>query len=134
MCKGVCYVCMYVCMWWLRMFRMPVKLTTLVDFPLYGFDMSPHLAPGYRGATPSSLWSPWKRPSSCKLSLKRESNAYDLYAICNHHGQDLQSGHYTGTYRAFFVNYFSRSSNVIQCFLCCCCIALWGNFERKLKA
>lgn len=76
--------------------RMPVKLTTLVDFPLYGFDMTPHLAPGYRGTSPPTLWSPWRRPSSCKQSLKRESNAYDLYAICNHHGQDLQSGHYTG--------------------------------------
>ncbi|KAK7605335.1 hypothetical protein V9T40_007193 [Parthenolecanium corni] len=75
--------------------RMPVKLTTLVDFPLYGFDMTPHLAPGYRGTSPPTLWSPWRRPSSCKQSLKRDSNAYDLYAICNHHGQDLQSGHYT---------------------------------------
>ncbi|KAL6990352.1 Ubiquitin carboxyl-terminal hydrolase 31 [Sarracenia purpurea var. burkii] len=76
--------------------RMPVKLSTLVDFPLYGFDLTPHLAPGYRGSSPPSLWSPWKRPSACKQSLKRESNAYDLYAVCNHHGQDLQSGHYTG--------------------------------------
>lgn len=78
--------------------RMPVKLTTLVDFPLYGFDMTPHLAPGYRESSPPSLWSPWRRPSVCKQSSKRDSNAYDLYAVCNHHGQDLQNGHYTGSH------------------------------------
>ncbi|KAJ4444321.1 hypothetical protein ANN_06113 [Periplaneta americana] len=56
--------------------RAPAKLTTLVDFPLYGFDMSPHLAnrppngnsvapPGMLGSPPGSGvlgglgWSPW---------------------------------------------------------------------------
>ena len=31
-----------------------------------------------------------------------ETNAnfsYDLYAVCNHHGDDLQGGHYTATCR-----------------------------------
>lgn len=75
--------------------RSPVKLTTIVDFPLYGFDMTPHLAPGCRGTSPQPLWSPWRRPPPCKQSVRKDNNVYDLYAICNHHGQDLQNGHYT---------------------------------------
>ncbi len=27
------------------------------------------------------------------------NNTYDLYAVCNHHGDDLQGGHYTATCR-----------------------------------
>lgn len=92
--------------------RAPAKLTTLVDFPLYGFDMSPHLAnrpspsgnsvapPGMLGSPPGGGgvlgglgWSPWKRPR--RTPLRYDDNVYDLYAICNHHGQDLQGGHYT---------------------------------------
>jgi ubiquitin carboxyl-terminal hydrolase 31 len=80
--------------------RSTAKLTTLVDFPLYGFDMSPHLARRARGGNegggvPGGLgWSPWKRPR--RQTSRHEDNVYDLYAICNHHGQDLQGGHYTG--------------------------------------
>lgn len=41
-------------------------------------------------------WSPWKKPRNKDHALaKFDENVYDLYAICNHHGQDLQSGHYT---------------------------------------
>ncbi|XP_074094318.1 ubiquitin carboxyl-terminal hydrolase 31 [Cotesia typhae] len=79
------------------------KLTMLVDFPLFGFDMTPHLAHGgiqnhTNNATLGSLgWSPWKKPRTRQHSapIKYEDNVYDLYAICNHHGQDLQGGHYT---------------------------------------
>jgi hypothetical protein len=78
--------------------RSTAKLTTLVDFPLYGFDMTPHLASRSRvegGGVPGGLgWSPWKRPR--RQTSRHEDNVYDLYAICNHHGQDLQGGHYTG--------------------------------------
>lgn len=74
--------------------------------------MSPHLAnrpppgnsvavPGMLGSPPGSGgvlgglgWSPWKRPR--RTPLRHDDNVYDLYAICNHHGQDLQGGHYTG--------------------------------------
>lgn len=75
--------------------------------------MSPHLAnrpapPGNSVAPPNMLgsppgsggllgglgWSPWKRPR--RTPLRHDDNVYDLYAICNHHGQDLQGGHYTG--------------------------------------
>nr|CAD7404748.1 unnamed protein product [Timema cristinae] len=75
------------------------KLTTLVNFPLDGFDMTPHLA-SQTGTGPPSLtslgglgWSPWKRPR--RTPPRYDDNVYDLYAICNHHGQDLQGGHYT---------------------------------------
>lgn len=83
--------------------RSTSKLTILVDFPLYGFDMTPHLAHTVTSHTNSvnSLvghgWSPWKkpRPRNQPNLPKYDENVYDLYAICNHHGQDLQGGHYT---------------------------------------
>ncbi|XP_014219566.1 ubiquitin carboxyl-terminal hydrolase 31-like [Copidosoma floridanum] len=83
--------------------RSTSKLTMLVDFPLYGFDMTPHLA--HNGvqsthtpvATSGGLgWSPWKKPRTRQFNIpNNDENVYDLYAICNHHGQDLQGGHYT---------------------------------------
>ncbi|KAG8239261.1 hypothetical protein J437_LFUL010651 [Ladona fulva] len=103
--------------------RSTTKLTTLVEFPLYGFDMGPHLAdrlPRNNGSNGTGAqnnvsnnyshgdtigsvgplgglgWSPWKRPRSRHIQRREEDNVYDLYAICNHHGQDLQGGHYTG--------------------------------------
>lgn len=85
-------------MYFLYVIRSPVKLTTLVDFPQYGFDMSPHLSPG-AGQTdaPGLLWSPWRRPRSPpRPPPHADEYTYDLYAVCNHHGQDLQGGHYTG--------------------------------------
>lgn len=67
----------------------------LVDFPLYGFDMSSHLVGPPRDMTGSvALWSPWRRT---RRTLTYDDNVYDLYAVCNHHGSDLQGGHYTGT-------------------------------------
>ncbi|KAK0076107.1 hypothetical protein PV325_005856 [Microctonus aethiopoides] len=76
------------------------KLTMLVDFPLYGFDMTNHLA--HRGVTSHTNittlngWSRWtKSRARPHIIPKYDENVYDLYAICNHHGQDLQGGHYT---------------------------------------
>lgn len=40
------------------------------------------------------VWSPWKRHK--KFNVAEGDHVYDLYAICNHHGRDLQGGHYTG--------------------------------------
>lgn len=87
--------------------RSTSKLTMLVDFPLYGFDMTPHLAHGSVQNNNTNVvtiggigWpklSPWKkpRPRTHNNIQKYDENVYDLYAICNHHGQDLQGGHYT---------------------------------------
>lgn len=83
--------------------RATTKLTTMVEFPLEGFDMSPHVAnrtaqsSAHMNGTTVSLagtnWSPWKRPKS--HTLRQDDYVYDLYAVCNHHGKDLQGGHYT---------------------------------------
>ncbi|XP_026279362.1 ubiquitin carboxyl-terminal hydrolase 31 [Frankliniella occidentalis] len=80
--------------------RSPAKLTTLVNFPLYGFDMTPHLAPAAQDNSGMQTlgglgWSPWKRPRRHHSGSRYDDNVYDLYAVCNHHGQDLQLGHYT---------------------------------------
>lgn len=73
------------------------KLTTMVDFPLNNFDMSKHLA---RDST--SLSSPSKKgeknryqlPSSHHLNFAK-GHKYDLYAVCYHQGDTLETGHYT---------------------------------------
>ncbi|KAJ8973179.1 hypothetical protein NQ317_007155 [Molorchus minor] len=77
------------------------KLTTMVEFPVYGFDMTPHLAHKRNTLNRSDMvtetdgynsWSPWKR---ARKPSNSSDNMYDLYAICYHHGTDLETGHYT---------------------------------------
>ncbi|XP_001606702.2 ubiquitin carboxyl-terminal hydrolase 31 isoform X1 [Nasonia vitripennis] len=85
--------------------RSTSKLTMLVDFPLYGFDMTPHLARnGVQAQQLSQVttttvgigWPTFKKHTSKQQPVTNyDNNVYDLYAICNHHGQDLQGGHYT---------------------------------------
>lgn len=86
------------------------KLTTLVKFPLTGFDMSPHLARD-SNAEASSVsngtednWSPWRKTTNryTKHSSNHYNqnslpmdNRYDLYAVCYHQGDTLETGHYT---------------------------------------
>ncbi|KAG1703682.1 Ubiquitin carboxyl-terminal hydrolase 31 [Nymphon striatum] len=78
------------------------KLETLVEFPMTGLDMGPNTV--YRNHNNNyhhfnnnnhnqlNYWSPWKRHKN--FFQKSDENIYDLYAVCNHHG-NLQSGHYT---------------------------------------
>lgn len=90
------------------------KLTTMVKFPLNAFDMSPHLA---RGSTSSNdslnkedsgggsnssrhlSGSPWRKPREHYKYKEKEKepkdNRYDLYAVCYHQGETLETGHYT---------------------------------------
>ena len=101
------------------------KLSTLVDFPLEGYDMSPfvtnnskcHELQDQEPQPPSgpeqdshnyqnvltSVLSSFKKDkvdSQTNPVQGRPSNfVYDLYAVCNHHGDDLQGGHYTATCR-----------------------------------
>ncbi|CAK8696346.1 unnamed protein product [Clavelina lepadiformis] len=56
------------------------KLSTRVEFPITGLNMSKHL---YR--PDSSYAGQWSSSVDC---------LYDLYAVCNHYG-NLNSGHYT---------------------------------------
>ncbi|XP_047490078.1 ubiquitin carboxyl-terminal hydrolase 31-like [Penaeus chinensis] len=78
------------------------KLSTTVKFPLMGFDISEHVASRTTGNNTQNnvdsgvlggVWSPWKRPK--RYVPHNEENVYDLYAVCNHHGKDMQGGHYT---------------------------------------
>ncbi|XP_065369930.1 uncharacterized protein Usp15-31 [Calliphora vicina] len=91
------------------------KLTTMVNFPLHSFDMSPHLARGINETNPtsnslsadvgnSSVFnrpSPWRKSkpgdsrSSTLSSRENRETRYDLYAVCYHQGDTLETGHYT---------------------------------------
>ena len=57
--------------------RGPMKITIPVEIPLNNLDLSAFVR-GY----------------------KRDSYIYDLYAVCNHHGNFSKSGHYTATIRS----------------------------------
>jgi ubiquitin C-terminal hydrolase len=57
--------------------RGPTKITIPVEIPLKNLDLSAFVR-GY----------------------KRDSYVYDLYAVCNHHGNFSKSGHYTATIRS----------------------------------
>jgi ubiquitin C-terminal hydrolase len=57
--------------------RGPAKITIPVEIPLQNLDLSSFVR-GY----------------------KRDSYIYDLYAVCNHHGNFSKSGHYTATIRS----------------------------------
>lgn len=66
----------------------------MVEFPLNDLDMTPHLV--RRGAavdSPSHSRSPRRRPS--RAAVSPADNLYDLFAVCYHHGDDLETGHYT---------------------------------------
>ncbi|KAK2111148.1 Ubiquitin carboxyl-terminal hydrolase 43 [Saguinus oedipus] len=56
--------------------------------------MAPHVA--QRSTSPEAglgPWPSWKQPGCLPTSYPLDF-LYDLYAVCNHHG-NLQGGHYT---------------------------------------
>lgn len=67
----------------------------MVEFPLNDFDMTPHLAKRDSPAADSPGHSKSPRRRSSKVSSNPQENVYDLYGICYHHGDDLETGHYT---------------------------------------
>lgn len=72
------------------------KLTTMVTFHLTGFDMSPHLVKSETTCNGGgSLRKKSAKRNMSKLSLTNEDNRYDLYAVCYHQGDTLETGHYT---------------------------------------
>ncbi|XP_055318006.1 ubiquitin carboxyl-terminal hydrolase 31 [Sitodiplosis mosellana] len=77
------------------------KLTTTVQFPLTNFDMSPHLArettntTNTNGFMTEDNWSPWRKLKRKDLKDDLRNNRYDLYAVCYHQGDTLETGHYT---------------------------------------
>ena len=88
------------------------KLETMVNFPMDGFDMSPNMArapdavpttgppTNSNGLRVLSAFSPWKHPKRFRMGGRdAEDTTYELYSVCNHHGSDLQGGHYTAVCR-----------------------------------
>ncbi|XP_059613604.1 ubiquitin carboxyl-terminal hydrolase 31 [Phlebotomus argentipes] len=82
------------------------KLTTMVKFPLNGFDMSPHLArspteSGSLDPNDGDNWSPWKlmKRRDQNINGSQKDTKYDLYAVCYHQGDTLETGHYTAACR-----------------------------------
>lgn len=75
------------------------KLTTMVDFPLVNFDMSKHLARDSMNSTSPTKKGEKNRyqvPSSHQLNFPKD-HKYDLYAVCYHQGDTLETGHYTAS-------------------------------------
>lgn len=71
-----------------------VKMQNMVRFPLMGMDMAPHVVKRSQSSwSLPSHWSPWRRPYG--LGRNPDDYLYDLYAVCNHHG-NMHGGHYTG--------------------------------------
>lgn len=74
------------------------KLTTMVNFPLTGFDLSTwHLAQGSMNGSSSvnSTLSRKAKPSKTGTLSMHEDPRYDLYSVCYHQGDTLETGHYT---------------------------------------
>ncbi|KAM9393477.1 ubiquitin carboxyl-terminal hydrolase 31 [Pholidichthys leucotaenia] len=70
-----------------------LKMQNLVRFPLMGMDMAPHVVKRSQSSwSLPSHWSPWRRPYG--LGRNPDDYLYDLYAVCNHHG-NMHGGHYT---------------------------------------
>ncbi|TRY86249.1 hypothetical protein DNTS_015824 [Danionella cerebrum] len=70
-----------------------VKMQNIVRFPLLGMDMAPHVVKRSQSSwSLPSHWSPWRRPYG--LGRNPDDYLYDLYAVCNHHG-NMHGGHYT---------------------------------------
>lgn len=76
--------------------RTSTKLTAMVEFPINDFDMTPHLVRRNTQIveSPGHSRSPRRRHSKTPATNPQE-NMYDLYAICYHLGDDLETGHYT---------------------------------------
>ncbi|KAL7736575.1 hypothetical protein ACLKA6_015217 [Drosophila palustris] len=81
------------------------KLTTMVKFPLTAFDMAPHLARGVREGNSlghameqqahKKSRSSDSRSSTLNSRAEPKDTRYDLYAVCYHQGDTLETGHYT---------------------------------------
>uniref|UniRef100_A0A3B3B4R2 ubiquitinyl hydrolase 1 n=1 Tax=Oryzias melastigma TaxID=30732 RepID=A0A3B3B4R2_ORYME len=70
-----------------------VKMQNMVRFPLMEMDMAPHVVKRSQSSwSLPSHWSPWRR--SYGLGRNPDDYLYDLYAVCNHHG-NMHGGHYT---------------------------------------
>lgn len=68
-------------------------MQNMVRFPLLGMDMAPHVVKRSQSSwSLPSHWSPWRRPYG--LGRNPDDYLYDLYAVCNHHG-NMHGGHYT---------------------------------------
>lgn len=88
------HICEIRCVWILQEGDRRVKMQNMVHFPLIGMDMAPHMVKRSQSSwSLPSHWSPWRRPYG--LGRNSEDYLYDLYAVCNHHG-NMHGGHYTG--------------------------------------
>ena len=78
------------------------KLSTMVECPLESYDMSPFVTNNGKkmiienNAVWISKFFNTERKKEMQ-DLDKGQFVYDLYAVCNHHGDDLQGGHYTAT-------------------------------------
>jgi ubiquitin carboxyl-terminal hydrolase 8 len=91
------------------------KLTTPVWFPVTGLDIGKYVAAGTRNDMDSvdNLIGGHRGSNGFGESSSSDNKyVYDLFAVCNHKGQNMANGHYTGMIYFFFVN------NLKSCSFC----------------
>ena len=81
------------------------KLTTPVWFPVSNLDMS-----NYVKLSDGSNQDEILNESYSSNGSNNSKYIYDLYAVCNHKGQNMANGHYTGK---FLTLYRENSINLV---------------------
>ncbi len=75
------------------------KLTTPVWFPVTSLDIEKYVAGSSKGdfdCVDNNYESNAARKTAGSSDYDSKAYIYDLFAVCNHKGQNMASGHYTG--------------------------------------
>ncbi|CAJ0933765.1 unnamed protein product, partial [Mesorhabditis belari] len=100
----------------------PIKVDVSVKFPIEGLDMSPFVSPSnpQNGKRHSIIGKKFNKEMQATVSHSSpDDNIYDLFAVVNHKGDRVSSGHYTatvknptdGVWRTFDDTFVSQNTN-----------------------
>ena len=71
------------------------KLTTPVWFPVCNLDISKHITQSSKSSKRCNEDDDFEVVNDENSDLYNQSYVYDLFAVCNHKGQNMANGHYT---------------------------------------